>query len=219
MCGRYTLEDYLEIAERFNVQGLFASLKPRYNVAPTQMMPVIAEDNPHQLQLMKWGLVPFWSKDGKGIINARAETVGSKPAFKQSLQFRRCLVPAGGFYEWKQTEHGKVPHFIHLKDTKLFAFAGIYNVWTNAKGEEIPTYAIITTEPNELMATIHNRMPVILPQDGEAEWLDIDQTEPEQLLRLLRPYPAAAMEAYPISGLVNRPGNDSPELIRPLSVS
>jgi putative SOS response-associated peptidase YedK len=217
MCGRYTLEDYLQIPERFNVQGYFASLNPRYNVAPTQMMPIIASDSAEQLQLMRWGLIPFWAKEPKGIINARAETIGSKPAFKQSLQFRRCLVPADGFYEWKQTEHGKVPHFIHLKDTKLFAFAGIYNVWTNPKGEAVPTYAIITTEPNELMAPIHNRMPVILPREDEAEWLDVDQTEPEQLLHFLRPYPAAEMEAYPISGLVNRPGNDSPELLKPLS--
>jgi len=216
MCGRYELEDYLEIGERFHAHQLALPLKARYNVAPTQVMPVIASENPALVQLMKWGLVPFWAKDGKGIINARAETVATKPAFKQSLQFRRCLVPAGGFYEWKQTEHGKVPHFIHLKDTNLFAFAGIYTVWTSTKGEEIPTYAIITCEPNELMASLHNRMPVILAPEDEAAWLDVDQSEPEQLLHFLRPYPADEMDAYPISGLINRPGNDNPDLLKPL---
>ena len=133
---------------------------------------MVISESPTHLELMRWGLVPFWSKDGKGIINVRAETVAEKPAFKQSLRFRRCLVPACGFFEWKRTEQGKVPYRIHLKDSPLFAFAGIYNAWTNPQGEDISTYAIITTQPNALMEEIHNRMPVILREEDEGTWLD-----------------------------------------------
>jgi putative SOS response-associated peptidase YedK len=217
MCGRYELEDYMELNQRFGVQTVLSGLAPRYNVAPTQMMPVITAESPDELQMMRWGLVPFWSKDGKGLINARAETLDSKAAFKRSLQFRRCLVPAGGFYEWQRTATTKQPFFIHLRDAKLFAFAGLYSTWRSLSGEVIPTYTIITTEPNELMAPIHNRMPVILQRDDEAAWLDLDRTEPERLLPLLRSYPAAAMDAYPISELVNRPGNDSREILERLA--
>lgn len=215
MCGRYDLSDVREIPQRFQLALLFAELEPRYNVAPTQTMPVIVARSPNHLELMRWGFVPSWSKDGQGIINARAETVAEKPAFKQALRSQRCLVPACGFFEWKRTEQGKAPYRIRLKDGSLFAFAGIYNLWTSSAGEKIPTYAIITTQPNTLMEAIHNRMPVILRQEDEAAWLNPDETEPERLLSLLAPYPAEEMDAYPVSRLVNVPRNDRPEVLLP----
>ena len=215
MCGRYDLSDVREIPRRFQLALPFAELEPRYNVAPTQTMPVVVAHSPNHLELMQWGCVPSWSKNGQGIINARAETVAEKAAFKQALRLQRCLVPACGFFEWKRTDQGKIPYRIRLKDAALFAFAGLFSVWTNAAGEKIPTYAIITTRPNALMAPIHNRMPVILREEGEAAWLNPGETEPEGLLSLLAPYPAEDMDVYPVSRLVNLPRNDGPEVSLP----
>ena len=217
MCGRYGLADVFELRERFGLAHPLTFVTPRFNVMPSQMMPVIIGGEPPHLELMQWGFIPSWSKDGKGFINARAETVAERPAFRQALRFQRCLVPAGGFYEWRQTPRGKVPHYIHLKDARLFSFAGIYSTWTNPQGEEVRTYAIITTEANELMAPIHNRMPVILRREDEATWLNPAETDPGPLLDLLRPYVADEMEAYPVSRAVNDPANDGPDLLEGLS--
>ncbi len=215
MCGRYELPDPKQLKRRFKTSNDLPLLKPRYNISPTQDLPVIVSGP--TLEVMEWGFIPFWSKEKRGIINARAESVSEKPAFKKALQTQRCLVPAGGFYEWQQTKEGKVPYFIHLKDRDLFAFAGIYSAWKNPEGKEENTYAIITVDPNELMAPIHNRMPAILKMEDEETWLNPDITEPEKLLSLLYPYPANEMEAYPISKAVNYPKNDDSSILKPLA--
>ncbi len=218
MCGRYVLAAAQAVAQRFNATTAPANLAPHYNVAPTQSMPVVIKQSPNQLVIMRWGLVPSWAKEGKtdySMINARAESVAQKPTFRKLLSFQRCLVPADGFYEWKAGTNGKTPHYIHLKDNALFAFAGLYDRWKDDQGHELLTYTIITTTPNALMAGIHDRMPVILPKDAEEAWLNPDETEPDHLTPLLVPYPAEAMVATPISKAVNNVRNDSPDLLRP----
>jgi putative SOS response-associated peptidase YedK len=186
MCGRYVLADIAALAERFDVTVDPTTTTPRYNVAPTQSVPVVVKQSPNRLVLMRWGLVPSWSKDGKTdqlLINARAETLAQKRTFSKLLSSQRCLVPASGFYEWQKTGSEKIPHYISLQDESLLAFAGLYDRWTDAQGTEIFSYTIITTEPNTLMAPIHNRMPAILHRDEEAFWLNPDETEASRLLQ------------------------------------
>jgi putative SOS response-associated peptidase YedK len=218
MCGRYAIVLVGDgtLQRRFSLEEVLEDPPARYNAAPTQTLPVIIGDGSNSLAMMKWGLIPFWAKDasiGSRMINARAETVAEKPAFKRSLRSQRCLVPASGFFEWKREGTAKTPHFIHVKDEPLFAFAGLYDRWRDPDGNDVMSYSILTTEPNDLMATIHNRMPVVLDRDAEELWLDPDITEPERLLPLLRPYPARAMDAYPVSRMVNSPSNDAPTLL------
>jgi putative SOS response-associated peptidase YedK len=179
-------------------------------------MPVVVSQSPNHLELMEWGLLPRWSKDPKATrrpINARAETVAERLMFRNALRSQRCLVPASGFYEWRQTPSGKQPYWIRLGGGELFAFAGLWESWHDRHGEEIRTYTIITTAPNELMVLIHNRMPVILTSEGEELWLNPDETEVDRLLPLLRPYAAREMEAWPVATAVNNPRNDSRELV------
>jgi len=217
MCGRYSLVPKADFAERFGVENLQLDLQPRYNIAPTQTTPVITRNSPNRAEEMRWGLVPFWAKDpsiGNKMINARAETVAEKPAFRKALAARRCLVPASGFYEWKRDAGGKVPHYIFLRDTDSFAFAGLYEIWKDQDGQVLKTYTIITTTPNELMETIHNRMPVILSREDEGLWLDKEVDIPD-LLALLRPYPAEQMDAYVVSKAVNSPMHEGESLIEP----
>ena len=220
MCGRFartTNEDKLQARFWFDdPQGTL--LKPRYNIAPTQMHPVVVvESDRRVLKLMKWGLVPFWSKDatiGYKMINARSEGIENKNSFKNPLRKRRCLVLADGFYEWKKDKGAGVPYFIRLKSGEPFAFAGLWDRWD--KGEEpLQTFTIITTDNNELIRPIHNRMPVILHQKDEAVWLDPELRDPEKLLTLLKPYPSDEMEMYEVSTIVNSPKNDVPECIKP----
>ncbi len=216
MCGRYTLiKPAKTIEERFGVQLEKDSYQQTYNAAPTQMLPVISNENHQIASYFKWGLIPFWAKDasiGNKMINARAETLAEKPAFKKSLQSKRCLVIADGFYEWKKNGKAKQPFRITLKDEDLFAFAGLWDVWKNEEGNKIHTFSIITTSPNELMENIHDRMPVILPRKYEKDWLS-DRLKVEEALDLLQPYDASAMQAYPVSTMVNSPSNNSRELI------
>lgn len=215
MCGRYVLAQIDALAQRFSVQADLPATTPRYNVAPTQTMPVVVKHSPNQLVLMRWGLIPSWAREGKTeqtMINARAETLAQKPTFRRLLSSQRCLVPASGFYEWQQAAGGKVPHYISLKDEPLFAFAGLYDRWTDPQGTEVYSYTIITTAPNELMASIHNRMPAILRRDEEELWLNPDETESEHLLPLLQPYPAEMMQAKAVSRAVNNVRNDGPAL-------
>jgi putative SOS response-associated peptidase YedK len=210
-----------DFAERFGVENLQLDLEPRYNIAPTQTTPVITRNSPNRAEEMRWGLVPFWAKDpsiGNKMINARAETVAEKPAFRKALAARRCLVPASGFYEWKRDAGGKVPHYIFLRDTGSFAFAGLYEIWKDQDGQVLKTYTIITTTPNELMETIHNRMPVILSREDEGLWLD-KEAEIPALLALLRPYPAEQMDAYVVSKAVNSPMHEGESLIEPEPIS
>lgn len=215
MCGRYTVTKPSGFFDRFDLDNRVA-FSPRFNAAPSQELPVITEE--HTLELMRWGLIPHWAKDAKigySMINAKAETVAEKPSYKNPLRFQRCLIPADGFYEWKQTEKGKVPYYFRLKNGELFAFAGLYDTWKNPEGKEIKSYTIITTTPNELVGKVHDRMPVILRRDEEQEWLNPDRVEPEQVLPFLKAYPAEEMEDYTVSSFVNSVANDDPALIVP----
>jgi putative SOS response-associated peptidase YedK len=220
MCGRYMFAATpQQVTERFALSVVPPDLPARYNVAPQMHMPVIVPTSPNRLDIMRWGLVPSWAKDeraGTKMINARAETVAERPAYRAALRYHRCLVPAGGFYEWRATAHGKQPYFIHLRDEPLFAFAGLYDVWHGPDGSELRTYTILTCEANELLAPIHHRMPVMLPRDAEPAWLDPQETRAAAVLPLLQPYSAEAMAAYPVSTAVNSPRNEGPVLVAPL---
>ena len=219
MCGRYSLVQTDNIAARFDIQQEQLSLLPRYNVAPSQSMPVVVRNSPNRLVEMQWGLIPSWSKAPRAqfsTINARAETVMKSPVFRGPFKSRRCLVPASGFYEWQRTSNGKQPFCIRLKGDELFAFAGLYDVWHDAEGNELHSYTVITTAPNDLVAPIHNRMPVILHRDDEDVWLD-KAAEPARLMSLLVAYPADKMEAYPVSRAVNNPANEGSELMQPIA--
>jgi putative SOS response-associated peptidase YedK len=220
MCGRYSLVPTNDIAARFDVQQEQLSLQPRYNIAPSQSMPVVIRNSPNRLVEMQWGLIPSWSKQPRAqfsTINARAETIAKSPVFRGPFKSRRCLVPASGFYEWQRVGDRKQPFCIRLKDDDLFAFAGLYDVWHDADGNELYSYTVITTTPNELVAPIHNRMPVILRRDDEDAWLN-KETEPGRLMSLLVAYPADEMEAYPVSRAVNSPANEGVELMQPVSL-
>jgi putative SOS response-associated peptidase YedK len=219
MCGRYTIVKKAEaIEQRFGAHLEKDAFRESFNAAPTQVLPVISNSSPEAISYFKWGLIPFWAKDasiGNKMINARAETLTQKPSFKKSLQGKRCLVIADGFYEWKKEGKTKQPYRITLKDNGLFAFAGLWDEWKDPAGNKVQTFTIITTDPNELMASIHNRMPVILPPAHEKHWLNPD-LKPADALELLLPYNASDMEAYPVSTLVNSPANNSPEVIESL---
>ena len=201
MCGRYVLEAPEDLSERFQLRQLTIQLPHTWNAAPTSQLPVIVEnqEGEREAELMQWGLIPRWAKPGgkkpMAPINARAETLSEKPMFRNLVKRNRCLVPANGFYEWKNLGDHKQPYYITVPDDPLFAFAGLYDTYTNDEGEEASTYTIITTEPNELMSSLHNRMPVILHPQDEEEWLDPEVTDPMQVERLLVPYPSAEMEA------------------------
>jgi putative SOS response-associated peptidase YedK len=223
MCGRFTLTDPdQDLAVQFNLPEI-PDLKPRYNIAPTQPVAAVrvpAEGAARELVMLHWGLVPFWAKDpamGARMINARSETAGEKPAFRMAFRRRRCLVVADGFYEWQKLNGGKQPFFIRLRDGKAFAFAGLWERWEGPEAATIESCTLLTTQPNELMSSLHNRMPVILhPKDYDL-WLSPEVQQAELLQPLLRPYPSEEMEAYPISRFVNSPGNDGPKCIEPLA--
>jgi putative SOS response-associated peptidase YedK len=219
MCGRYGLAvDTSKLQERFETSNTLPDLQPRFNIAPTQALPVIVRNSPNSMVLMQWGLIPSWSKEPQvsySTINARAENLLKSSVYKKPFQRQRCLVPASGFYEWQQTSAGKQPYYLHLQDTDVFAFAGLYDIWRDKHGHELHSYTIITTKPNDLVAPIHNRMPVILRRDDENVWLDTD-ADPARLLALLTPYPADEMSAYRVSTWVNSPSNDAPQALEPL---
>lgn len=217
MCGRYSLVPTEDMAARFNVEEQQLPLLPRYNVAPSQAMPVVVRNSPNRLVAMQWGLVPAWSKEPRttfSTINARAETIATSAVFRGPFKARRCLVPASGFYEWQPADRGKQPYCIRLRGGDLFAFAGLYDLWRDDEGNELHSYTIITTTPNAVVAPIHNRMPVILRREDEDVWLDTD-AGPAQLRSLLAPYPADEMEAFTVSRAVNSPANESAELLQP----
>jgi putative SOS response-associated peptidase YedK len=223
MCGRFTLTvDPAELQDTFTDFIFPSKFAPRFNIAPSQPVLAIPNDGANTAGFFIWGLIPMWAKDpsiGSRLINARGETVAEKPSFRGSFKYKRCLILADGFYEWKtgSGKRPKTPYFIHMKDRKPFVFAGLWDSWESSDGSSVKTCTIITTEPNELMATLHDRMPVILHPRDYAKWLDASPQTPENLLPLIRPYPADNMSAYPISTLVNKPGNDSPELVVPAS--
>lgn len=221
MCGRYVSPDQAAI-ERLWHLGREGSnpFGPRYNAAPTQWLPVVRlSEHGHELALLRWGLVPSWAKDPSisvKMINARAETVAVKPAFRSAFKRRRCLVPMAGFYEWQKAGTRKVPHYVHLLNAEVFAVAGLYEYWPGKDGAEpIESYTIITTDANEMMAELHDRMPVILHEKVYDAWLGQKNENTEALQKLLKPYPAEEMRAYPISLHVNNVKNDRPQLIEP----
>lgn len=221
MCGRYgfSVKDAKEVYKRFQIENPTVEVKPHYNIAPGTMQPVVTRHSPNSLQFMFWGLIPHWAKDTSmsyKTINARAEGIESKPTYRKPFRFQRCLIPATGFYEWDKSQKPSIPYYFHLKDESLFAFAGLYDIWKDPKdGQEMYSYTIITTEPNDVVAPIHNRMPVILKNENEDMWLDPDSIEPERLLPLLQPYPSDAMIKHSVSTAVNNPRNDSEDLIKP----
>jgi putative SOS response-associated peptidase YedK len=224
MCGRYSLtRREAELVERFGIEQLLLEgegLRPRYNIAPTQMVPVVLDkDGQRVLAEMKWGLIPFWAKDAKKtkpIINARSESIAEKPFFKQAANKRRCLIPADGFYEWKKANKEKIPLFIHFPDKEIFAFAGLWDQWKSPDGEILRSCTIVTTEANEFMAPVHDRMPVIVRPEHEARWLDPEIKDIEKLRDVLEPLSKDALEMYRVSSEVNKPSNDTPELIDPV---
>jgi putative SOS response-associated peptidase YedK len=223
MCGRFTLTaDPNELREAFPWLNIPEAPAPRYNVAPSQPVAVIPNDGRNQLDYFIWGLIPSWAKDasiGNRMINARAETLTEKPSFRAAFRRRRCLIPANGFFEWKQDVGGKTktPLYIRLKSGQPFALAGLWERWDSKDGSTIFSCTIITTQPNELLQSIHNRMPVILPPHTYTHWLDPGEPNLSDLAGLLQPYPAEEMTAYPVSRLVNSPANDLPACIEPVA--
>ena len=220
MCGRYTVQTKGRKGQSLAAGLVESGLKePRYNAAPSQGLPVITNRQPETLQLFSWGLQPFWAKDSKAVkraINARSETLPEKPMFRNLLKLKRCLVPADGFFEWQKKGKDKVPHRITLKSEDLFTFAGLWDEWTNKEtGEVLHTFSIITTDANELVRPIHDRMPVILSPGAEDLWLDENESQ-EGLLSLLVPYKAEEMKAFAVSPLVNSTINNVPEVINSL---
>ena len=221
MCGRFTLYHTTdEVAERFAVSEI-AETEARYNIAPTQNVGVVTQNGTRHLGSYHWGLIPSWAKDpaiGSRMINARAETLAEKPSFRTALSRRRCLIPADGFYEWQAAPIGskvKTPMYLRLKDSGLFAFAGLWDEWHAPDGSQTRSCTIITTTPNRVAAEVHDRMPAILRPEDEAFWLDHAVTDTRDLLSLLAPYPAEDMEAYPVSRRVNVPTVDDAELLAP----
>jgi putative SOS response-associated peptidase YedK len=219
MCGRFTLTKSGDaLAQAFNLEEI-PEIAPQYNIAPTQNIVAVLrnpESKKRQAQQLRWGLIPSWAKDasmGAKLINARAETVAEKPSFRSAFKHRRCLIVADGFYEWQKQENKKQPYYFRLLNGQPFAFAGLWEKWQSPDGEEITSCTILTTEANELMQSIHERMPVILnPQDYDL-WLDPEVKTAEPLKQLLHPYPSDTMNSYPVSTLVNSPKNNSPECV------
>jgi putative SOS response-associated peptidase YedK len=224
MCGRFVLvADPAVIQQAFGLESV-VDFAPRYNIAPTQTVPVITNEQPKTLSMFRWGLIPSWSKEegiGNQLINARAESVAEKPSFRSAFKRRRCLIPASGFYEWQKSEHSgktvKTPMYIHLKDDPVFAMAGLWEVWHNPRGDVYHTFTIITTDANEFMESIHNRMPVILHKSDYETWLQPDEVPADVLRPLLKPFDAERMTAHEVSKAVNRPTVDTAELIQPVA--
>lgn len=213
MCGRFSLtSDEQQLNMFFELSGGTAPYVPRYNGAPTQMLPVITNHEPKKWQPFRWGLVPRWSKEISRIplINARSETITEKSSFKTVFREKRCLVPADGFYEWIHSGR-KLPFRFTLKDESLFAFAGLWDSWKQPSGEVLHSFAIITTDANEIMQSVHNRMPVILKKENYDEWLNEDKEQ--NLNKLLKPYPSDEMKKYRVAEKINSTSSEGPELI------
>jgi putative SOS response-associated peptidase YedK len=220
MCGRFAqVQSISDLIKAYFLDDVLVEIPPSFNIAPgSNILSIIKRDGKRLLVGFQWGLVPHWAKEasvGHKMINARAESIAEKPSFRGAFRSRRCLIPASGFYEWKQEGRVKVPHYIRLASGRTFTFAGIHESWTSPAGTEVSTCAIITTGPNEVMKQIHNRMPVILSDSNHDRWLEPD-LKPEDAQALLAPYAGDNMEAYPVSTLVNSPKNDTPECIRPM---
>lgn len=223
MCGRFAQRtDPKRLAQAFNVAEV-PNIEPRYNIAPTQdILSVRASADGRELVFYKWGLIPSWAKDaaiGARLINARSETVTEKPAFRQAFKQRRCIIPADGFYEWQRTAGRKQPFYFRMRDESPFGFAGLWERWKGEGRKAINSCTILTTEANEVLRPVHDRMPVILhPEDYEL-WLDSDVRKQELVKELLRPFPAEEMEGYAVSASINSPRNQGAELIEQMAVN
>ena len=221
MCGRFTLTvPHDLLVDAFPGIDVPEDMAPRYNIAPTQPVAVIANNRREKIEFFQWGLITSWAKDpkiGNRMINARAETLSTKPSFRTAFKRRRCLIVADGFYEWwkRPGERSKTPIYIRMKSGEPFAFAGLWEAWQSPEGEEVLSCTIITTEANELLEQYHHRMPVILNPRDYDRWLDPLEQNPETFADLLRPYPALEMIVHPVSTFVNSPLNDSSECIVP----
>jgi putative SOS response-associated peptidase YedK len=217
MCGRFAMTVPLSVLVReFGIEENACDVRPSYNIAPGRDIAAIIFDGKKTLTAFKWGLVPFWAKDpamGSRMINARAETVSGKPAFRQAFRLRRCLIAASGFYEWKKEGREKRPVYIRHRTGGLFCLAGLYDFWQSGGGQRLATCAVITTEANSLIRPVHDRMPVIIRKEDHPLWLDLAGSE-SGLRSLLKAYPDDELEMYEVSRQVNSPANDSPECIQ-----
>ena len=219
MCGRFSLSaSGNTLIDFFDLDSIPSDYHERYNIAPKQPVVVLADRTVRKLDWFRWGLIPSWAKDesiGYKMINARSETLEQKPSFRSAFRRRRCLIIADGFYEWQKVDDKKIPIYLHMKSGEPFAFAGLWEAWTNPDGEILRSCAIVTCEPNKLMAQYHHRMPVILRKENYDEWLDVENFDPDRLKSLLVPYPDDEMEAFEVSKKVNNPMHDEPDLIKP----
>jgi putative SOS response-associated peptidase YedK len=229
MCGRYRLSRRKQLVEEYFDSTGEDDWAPRYNIAPTQPVPIIRQ-NPkeprRELSLARWGLIPWWAKDSSGaaaMINARSETAATKPAFRDALKLRRCLIPADGFYEWKRNGKDKQPYCFEVNEGQLFAFAGIWETWKDAsrktKTMTIETCSILTTTPNAVTSTVHDRMPVILEPRNYDLWLDPGMTKMDVVIDMLKPFDARLMRSFPVSTRVNHAANDDAECSTPIKVA
>jgi putative SOS response-associated peptidase YedK len=223
MCARFTASfEFREIKVRFRLQSDLPLFARRYNIAPSEEVPVIVQNGGvNELKIMRWGLVPSWATDpsiGNRMINARAETISEKPSFRRLVERQRCLIPADGFYEWRREGNRRVPVWFYLKKKEPFAFAGLWDVWRDVEGEVLHTFTIITTAPNNLLRRIHNRMPVICDPLQAKQWLDPRlSTRAADIAAVLAPFPSELMESHDVSPLVNKPEFDSADCIDPIS--
>lgn len=226
MCGRYRLSRRKQLVEEyFDSAPWDGDWNPRYNIAPTQPIPVIwqhPKEAIRQLSLMKWGLIPSWAKSPSGaarMINSRSETASTKSAFRDPLKYRRCLIPADAFYEWKRKGTSKQPFCFELNDGELFAFAGLWDGWKDPSGNWVKSCSILTTVPNAVTSAVHDRMPVILRKDDYDVWLDPGMTNVQVISEMLRPCDARLMRCYPVSTRINHVANDDEECLRPVVIT
>lgn len=223
MCGRFAQRTPAKrLAQEFSV-AVPEEIEARYNIAPTQaILAIRSTEAGRAATWLKWGLVPSWAKDasmGARLINARSETVAEKPAFREAFKRRRCIIPADGFYEWQRLGERKQPFFFHLNDDRPFGFAGLWEQWAGPVGKQLESCTILTTEANEVLRPVHDRMPVILPASDYELWLDEDARKDELRKELLRPYPAEEMNAYPVSLMINSPRNQGANLVEQLTIN
>jgi putative SOS response-associated peptidase YedK len=220
MCGRYgfSVKNAKEVYERFDIVNTLDDYKPRWNIAPGELNPVISRHSPKQIHNWFWGLIPFWAKDDSfrfKTINARSEGIENKPVYRKPFRTQRCLIPSTGFFEWDKAETPSQPYFFTIKNNPIFSMAGLYDIWKDPKtGREIYSYTIITTEANEIVRKVHPRMPVILAKEDEDEWINPDLIEPQHLFRFLKSYDSVLTIATKVSTLVNKPLIDSAEIIK-----
>ncbi len=224
MCGRFSLKASADDLAEFLGLDDFPTLEPRFNMAPSQYLlglRVSAQDKNREICLLRWGLIPSWARDekiGMRTINARSETAAQKPSFRGAMKRRRCVIPADGFYEWqRQGQRKKQPHRIIMKDGSLFGMAGLWDTWMPPDGGPIETCSILTTAANALVGKLHDRMPVILDKKNFSEWMDPKNEDPKTVQQLLRPFPAEAMDSYPVGLYVNSPKNEGPQCVEPLA--